>query len=111
MIKAYSLQAYEMEQAAAIQREGMNASTAYGNLAIQMKDAEARLEGVAAKQRCLIEVVAKRCAIPANYNSARIEATNLVVDLPDEPREIQPVAPQPPDAAQKTNGMDLSAAQ
>lgn len=110
MLKAFSLQPYEMKLVGEHDALAQRLLAQYGELAEQMKDIEARLAGHRQAQRLLVRSVAARCEVPDNITRAYIDGNNLMVELPPEqtmpPGANLPASPLP---MQRVNGQEATA--
>jgi len=102
MQKAFSLQPEEIRQARALEDEQRNLLAQLGSMSLQKKQITKRLPQIEEEQRKFLRSAVARVGVE-QFNAARIEGPNLLVDIPD-----QPAAPPTGDGSQQsaahTNG-------
>ena len=99
MQKAYNLQPDELRQAMAIDDERKNALAQYGAVELERKRIRKLLPTLDERQRTMVRTVLSRLKID-QFNGARIDNGNLLVDLPDEAA----AAATAPVALERVNG-------
>src|SRR5215467_4368803 len=100
MQKAYSLQPDEMRQASQLEEEQKTLLARYGALEIDRKNIRKRLPQIEEQQRGLIRNIVQRLGIQ-QFNAARVDGNNVIVDTPDQPALVPPAADVVP---LRTNG-------
>jgi hypothetical protein len=100
MQKAFSLQPDEVRQAMAIDEERKNLLAQYGALELERKRVRKTLPTLDERQRGLVRTALSRLKID-QFNGARIDNGNLIVDLPDDAAAALPAPP----AAEHVNGV------
>jgi hypothetical protein len=100
MQKAYSLQPHEQQQAQQLEEEHRNLLAEYGRITLSGQQIRKLLPGLEEKQRALLRSVVARNGVN-QFNAARFDGANVIVDVPDAPAE--PVAALP---AARPNGME-----
>jgi hypothetical protein len=98
MQKAFNLQPEEIRHASAIDEERKNLLAQYGALELERKRIRKTLPSLDERQRAMVRTVLSRLKID-QFNGARIDNGNLIVDLPDEA-----VAAAPALVAERVNG-------
>jgi len=101
MQKAYSLQPEEIRQAKQLEEEQRNLLAQLGSMSLQKKQITKRLPQIEEEQRRMIRGVVERCGV-SQYNFARVDGSNLVVEVPDQPPP--PMENSKPESAAHTNG-------
>ena len=93
MQRAYSLQPNEQQEAAALEAEHRNLLAQYGALMIDKARIKKALPASEEKQRQLLRRCLERHGV-TQFNAARMDGMNILVDLPDE-AALAPVGPVP----------------
>jgi hypothetical protein len=102
MQKAFSLQPEEIRQTKQLEEEQRNLLAQFGAIEIQRKQIRKRLPQIEEEQRKLVRNVTQRVGIE-QFNAARIDGGNLLLDLPDQPLPPTGDGDSQPSAA-RTNG-------
>ena len=100
MQKAFSLQPDETRQVSGLEEEQKTLLARYGSMEIERKNIRKRLPQIEEQQRALLRNVVQRLGIQ-QFNAARIDGSNIILDLPDQPAPVVPTAEVVP---QRTNG-------
>lgn len=95
MQKAYSLQPDEQRQVVQLEDEHRTLLAQYGALEIDRRRIRKRLPQIEEQQRALVRTVVGRLGV-TQFNAARLEGPNLILDVPGDPQ------PQP--QVIRTNG-------
>jgi hypothetical protein len=91
MQKAYSLQPDEVRQAKQLEDEQRQLLAQYGSLELQRKAIKKRLPQIEEQQRGIVRNAIGRIGV-TQFSAARIDGTNLLVEVPDETPAAAPVA-------------------
>jgi hypothetical protein len=102
MQKAFSLQPEEVRQARQLDDEQQRLLAQFGSLELQRRAIKKRLPQIEEQQRGIVRNAISRLNI-TQFNAARIDGTNLLVEVSDEP--VSPVSTQQVNgaAAEATN--------
>ena len=99
MQKAFSLNQDEQQQAAQLEGEHRDLLAQLGAISLDRKRIKKALPANEEKQRGLLRRVIDRHGVE-QYTAARLQGTNLVVEIPDAP----PALPAPPPIDGHVNG-------
>lgn len=89
MQRAYSLQPNEQQEAAALEQEHRNLLAQYGALMIDKARIRKALPASEEKQRALLRRCLERHGV-TQFNAARMDGPNILVELPDAPEALTP---------------------
>jgi DNA anti-recombination protein RmuC len=103
MQKAFSLQPEETQHAKQLEEEQRNLLAQLGSMGLQKKAINKRLPQIEEEQRKLVRGVVSRVGVE-QFSAARIDGTNLLIEIPDAPAPAPaPALPVPIDGG-KPNG-------
>jgi hypothetical protein len=92
MQKAYNLQPDELRQVKQLEEEQRQLLAQYGSLELQRKAIKKRLPQIEEQQRGIVRNAVQRLGV-TQFNAARIDGSNIVVDVPDgTPMAVAPAA-------------------
>jgi hypothetical protein len=102
MQKAYSLQPEEIRQAQQLQNEQRDLLAQLGSMSLEKKRISKRIPQIEEDQRKLVRSAVARVGVD-QFSAARIDGSNLILEVPDQ------AAPAPPGASDQqsaahTNG-------
>lgn len=84
MQKAFSLQPEEYQATRQLEEEQRSLLAQLGAMTLDKKRIRKRLPQIEEEQRKLVRGVVQRCNVQ-QFNAARIDGNNLLLDLPDAP--------------------------
>jgi hypothetical protein len=96
MLKAYSLQEYEINQNRELEEERRNLLVQFGSLTLEMEGIRGRMTNFEARQRAFLNSLAQRHQA-TDYNWLRVENNQLVGDFMEHPQQQAATAPPPSD--------------
>lgn len=94
MIRAHSLQDYELEQYRALENERLQLFAQIGALTMDLEAAKARRGDLESRSRSFVGAVTARQKLPP-YRWAKIEAEQLIVDIIEQPGSGTPQLMRP----------------
>ena len=97
MLKAYSLQEYEIDQNRVLEEERRNLLAQFGRLTLELESVRAKMTNLDLQQRTFVDAIAQRHTT-AQYKWIRIENNHLVGDFMEQPEQPQATAPIAPPA-------------
>lgn len=95
MTKAFSLQPEEQRMAKGLEEEQRNLLAQLGSISLQKKNIKKRLPQIEDEQRKLVRGVVARVGVD-QFNAARIDGNNLILDIPEGMPTPQPIDLAPP---------------
>jgi hypothetical protein len=107
MLKAYSLQQYEIDQNRDLDEERRNLLAQFGSATLELESVRSRMTNLELRQRAFVNAIAQRHQAGTEYKWVRIENNQLVGDFLEQPQQQAgaPIAPPAdPPVLERVNG-------